>query len=344
MSAKGPSLRSGAPPRPHDRAPLRPRRWGTPQGEVRQTADRSRRSASFRCGSVTTILGPMNLTEESRSTSTAVGYVLAAVIAAWVVFALLDELEPNGRHLLVLGALRIVMLGALLAFAAKVGADATRLGRFALGTAALGALVNLTGGVGAAVTDGWSFNPFAPGGPAEPPWYAYLVMAGAMVFTLGTILVGIAGRRGGWLAVAVILGGILYAAVPLGAYGHLVWVAPGSPLALGLASTSSVRPRSTRRPGPDLILKTDVTTWTMSLALQDAEHAGCAGQRASSRPLAGSARRGHRVGGRLRRSQLWPRHSLSPPFDRRYCTSRSQVRRWRCWPGGDDSRSPSLLS
>ncbi len=180
----------------------------------------------------------MNLTDESRSTSTAVGYVLAAVIAAWVVFALLDELEPNGRHLLVLGALRIVMLGALLAFAAKVGADATRLGRFALGTAALGALVNLAGGVGAAVTDGWSFNPFAPGGPAEPPWYAYLVMAGAMLFALGTILVGIAGRRGGWLAVAVILGGILYAAAAADAYGHLVWVAPWFALALGLATSS----------------------------------------------------------------------------------------------------------
>ena len=181
----------------------------------------------------------MNPTNESRSTTTSVGYVLAAVIAAWVVFALLDELEPNGRHLLVLGALRIVMLGALLAFAAKVGADTTRLGRFGLGAAALGAVVNFVGGVGAVVTDGWSFNPFAPGGPAEPPWYAFLVMAGAMVFTLGTILVGVAGRRAGWLAVAVILGGALYAAVPLGAYFHLVWVAPWFALALGLTSTSS---------------------------------------------------------------------------------------------------------
>jgi hypothetical protein len=182
----------------------------------------------------------MNLTEESRSTTTSVGYVLAAVIAAWVVFALLDELEPNGRHLLVLGALRIVMLGALLAFAAKVGADATRFGRFALGTAAVAAVVNLAGGVGAVFTDGWSFNPFAPGGPASPPWYAFLVLAGAMVFALATILVGVAGRRGGWLAVAVILGGVLYAAAgPLGAYGHLVWVAPWFALALGLAGTSS---------------------------------------------------------------------------------------------------------
>ena len=181
----------------------------------------------------------MNITEEPRTATTSVGYVLAAVIAAWVVFGLLDELEPNGRHLLVLGALRIVMLGALLAFAAKVGADSTRFGRFALGSAALGAVVNLVGGIGAVVTDGWSFDPFGPGGPAEPPWYAYLVLAGAMVFTLGTILVGIAGRRGGWLAVVVILGGILYAAFPLGAYGPVIWVASWFVLALGLASTSS---------------------------------------------------------------------------------------------------------
>lgn len=182
----------------------------------------------------------MNVTDKPRAATTSVGYVTAAVIAAWVVFALLDELEPNGRHLLVLGALRIVMLGALLAFAAKVGADATRFGRFALGVAALGAIVNLVGGVGAVLTDGWSFNPFGPGAPAEVPWYPYLVLAGAAAFTLGTILVGIAGRRGGWLAVAVILGGILYAvAVPLGAYGHLVWVAPWFALALGLATSAS---------------------------------------------------------------------------------------------------------
>ncbi|MDN5858528.1 MAG: hypothetical protein L0H84_07880 [Pseudonocardia sp.] len=191
----------------------------------------------------------MKVTEEPRTANTTVGYVMAAVIAAWVVFALLDELEPNGRHLLVLGALRIVMLGALLAFAAKVGADANRFGRFALGVAALGAVVNLVGGIGAVLTDGWSYDPFGPGGSAEAPWYAYLVMVGAMVFTLGTILVGIAGRRGGWLAIAVILGGILYApAVPLGAYGHVIWVAPWFALALGLAtSTSDVPHRDASR-------------------------------------------------------------------------------------------------
>lgn len=190
----------------------------------------------------------MNVIDKPRFATTGVGYLTAAVIAAWVVFALVDEPEPNGRHLLVLGALRIVMLGALLAFAARFGADATRFGRFALGAAAVGAVVNLAGGVGAVVTDGWSFNPFAPGGPAEPPWYAFLVLAGAMVFTLGTILVGVAGRRAGWLAVAVILGGVLYAAVgPLGANGHLVWVAPWFALALGLASTSAASSRESGR-------------------------------------------------------------------------------------------------
>lgn len=109
--------------------------------------------------------------------------------------------------------------------------------------------MNFAGGVGAVLTDGWSFDPFAPGGPAEPPWYAYLVLVGAMVFTLGAILVGVAGRRGGWLAVAVILGGILYAAaIPLGAYGHVVWVAPWFALALGLASKSgAARPNTARQ-------------------------------------------------------------------------------------------------
>jgi len=182
----------------------------------------------------------MNVTEQPRVAASGVGYITAAVIAAWVVFVLLDEPEPNGRHLLVLGALRVVMLGALLAFAAVVGADRTRVGRAALAVAALGAIVNLLGGVGAVLTDGWSFNPFAPGGPTEPPWYAYLVLIGAMAFTLGTILLGIVGRRGGWLAAAVVLGGVSYAAaVPLGAYGHLVWVAPWFALALGLATGRS---------------------------------------------------------------------------------------------------------
>ncbi len=189
----------------------------------------------------------MNVTQESRSTITSVGYVLAAVIAAWIVFAQFDELVPNGRHLLVLGALRIVMFGALLAFAAKVGADATRFGRISLGVAALGAIVNFIGGVGAVLTDGWSYDPFGPEGAATPPWYAYLVLVGAMVFTLGTILVGIAGRRGGWLAIAVVLAGVSYAAFPLGAYGYVVWVAPWFALALGLAASSSERHRNAPR-------------------------------------------------------------------------------------------------
>lgn len=193
----------------------------------------------------------MNVVDRPRfATTTGVGYLAAAVFAAWAVFALLGDLQPNGRHLLVLGALRIVMLGALLAFAAKAGADATRFGRFALGTATLGAVVNLAGGVGAVLTDGWSFNPFAPGGPAEPPWYAFLVLVGAMVFALGTILVGVAGRGAGRLAVAVVLGGVLYAvAFPLGLVGHLVWVAPWFALALGLAvGSSDVRSRESARP------------------------------------------------------------------------------------------------
>ncbi len=181
----------------------------------------------------------MNLIERARTNAAAVGFVTAGAIAAWLVFALLDQLAPNGRHLLALGVLRIVMLGALLAFAGLVGMQASRLGRTALSIAALGAVVNLAGGVGAVLTDGWPFDPFAPGGPEEPPWYAYLVLAGAAVFMLGTILVGIAGRLRRRLAVAVILGGVLYASVGLlGSYGHVVWVLPWFALALALATGS----------------------------------------------------------------------------------------------------------
>lgn len=192
----------------------------------------------------------MNVIERPRAATSGVGYLASAVIVAWVGFALIDRLEPNGRHLLVLGALRVVLFGALLAFAVKVGATTSRLGRSALAAAAAGAAVNLVGGVGAVLTDGLSYNPFATGASAPaPPWYVYLVLIGALLFALGTVLVGVAGRRGGWLAVAVILAGVLYVvAVPLGAYGHLVWIAAWFALALGLATgrdDGPVRERAT---------------------------------------------------------------------------------------------------
>lgn len=179
----------------------------------------------------------MTITERPRAGSSGVGYLAAAAIAAWVIFALVDTLEPNGRHLLVLGALRIVLFALLLSFVAVAKVQSSRAARVCLAVAGLGAAVNLLGGLGAVVTDGWSYNPFTDGTEAAAPWYAFLVLVGAMLFALGTVVTGIVGRSAGWLAVAVVLGGVLYAAaIPLGAAGHLVWVAPWFAISLGLAT------------------------------------------------------------------------------------------------------------
>ena len=66
----------------------------------------------------------------------------------------------------------------------------------------------------------------------------------ALLFAVGSVLTGIAGRSGGWLAVAAVLGGVLYpmAFVMQGLYGHdpgdllghLIWIAPWLALTLGL--------------------------------------------------------------------------------------------------------------
>ncbi|MGI9085240.1 MAG: hypothetical protein ACR2FE_08090 [Aeromicrobium sp.] len=173
------------------------------------------------------------------------GRAVAPVIAVWVVFVVAGGLEPIGRHFLVLGLLRVSLFVALLGFAAAFVARSGLLGRLGLGAAAIGAGLNLLGGIGSVITDGWSYDPFGPGSALEPPWYAYVIGLSAFVFALGSILTGVAGRSGGWLAVAAVLGGVLYpmAFVMQGLYGHdpgdllghLIWIAPWLALTIGLA-------------------------------------------------------------------------------------------------------------
>jgi hypothetical protein len=182
-----------------------------------------------------------------------IGQVVTGVVLAWLVFVLVGGLEAMGRHFVVLGVLRLAMLAALLALVLSAGAQTSRLGRLGLGVAALGAVLNLMGGVGAVVTDGWTYNPFDPAVEAAPPWYAYVIGGSAMVFALGSILAGLAARSAGWPAIAAVLGGLLYpmAFVLQGVYGaatgavigHLVWVAPWLALSLALAGPAVRRPR-----------------------------------------------------------------------------------------------------
>lgn len=174
-----------------------------------------------------------------------VGQVAAAVILAWVVFALVADLEGTGRHLLVLGALRVVLFATLLAFAVHVSATGSRLARIGLAVAGVMAAMNLLGGAGAVVTDGWSYNPFADTSTAAPPWYAYVIGASGILFAVGTVLVGVAARKAGWLSATVVAAGLVFPfvyilQVPLGEtqgalVGLLVWMATWLALAIGLA-------------------------------------------------------------------------------------------------------------
>ena len=176
-----------------------------------------------------------------------VGQLAAVTIIGWVAFALLADLEPNGLHLLVLGGLRVVLFATLLAFASWSNATSSRLGRFGLGLAAVTAVGGLVGGVGAVVTDGWGYNPFLDTLPLSTPWYAYVIGASVLLFAVGTIVVGLAGRAAGWPALAAVAAGAGYFATvalqaPLGAttgavVGHLIWIAAWLALALGLMAS-----------------------------------------------------------------------------------------------------------
>jgi len=180
-----------------------------------------------------------------------VGRLVTAVIAAWIVVAVVGGLEPVGRNFLMLGVLRLALFAALVALALAVGAHRSRLGFLGLGAAAIGAGANLIGGLGSVVSDGWNHNPFGAGADVAPPWYAYVIGLSAAIFALGSILTGIAARSAGWPAVAAVLGGVLYpmAFVMQGLYGHdpgdllghLIWIAPWLVLAVGLSRFSPSR-------------------------------------------------------------------------------------------------------
>ena len=87
----------------------------------------------------------MNATQLPRAARFGAGHVAAAVIAAWIVYVLVGGLEGTGQHFVVLGALRVVLFGALLAFAVAVAAHTRRLGRAGLILAAIGAAAYLFG-------------------------------------------------------------------------------------------------------------------------------------------------------------------------------------------------------
>ena len=180
-----------------------------------------------------------------------VGRIVAAVIAGWIILVVVGGLESVGRHFVILGILRIALFAALVALALKARRTRSRLGVFGLGVAAVGVVANLAGGVGSVITDGWDYNPFAPGAAASPPWYAFVIGISAFIFALGSILTGIAARSAGWLAAAAVLGGLLYPMAvvmqelyghdPGDLLGHLIWIAPWLVLALGLSRIGSRR-------------------------------------------------------------------------------------------------------
>jgi len=175
------------------------------------------------------------------------GLALVALVVslAWLAYALLDGLTTIGRHFVPLALLRFALLGALATFARVSGAGQKRLGRAGLVVAVVGAAFNMVGAVGSVVMDGWTFDPFGAGGEARTGselWYAFVIGLSALVFAIGTALVGIAGRPIGWLRISAILAGVLYVVgIPLGAPGHYVWIAPWIALAAGLVTGAEER-------------------------------------------------------------------------------------------------------
>ena len=167
----------------------------------------------------------------------------AAVIGAFIVYILIVGLEGTGRHFLELGVMRVVLFGALLSFARWSGALGRRLGMFAIGMNGLAAVGFVCGAIGAIVTDGWSYDVFGPGTPADPPWYAFVIGLSGLLFAVSTILVGIAGRSAGRLAAAALVAGVSFPLVfALGdTAGHVAWFVPWFVLSMGLIRARSQR-------------------------------------------------------------------------------------------------------
>ncbi len=115
-------------------------------------------------------------------------------IVAFLAFAAATGLPGNARSFVVLGALRVVLFAALLAYVVHSGTS-SRLGRVGLGFVAVTTVSYLVGGIGAAVTDGWSLDVLTEENTTYTPWYAYVLGASFLVYAVGTLLVGLATRR-----------------------------------------------------------------------------------------------------------------------------------------------------
>ena len=191
----------------------------------------------------------MYTNDERTATGARVEQLAAMAIGAYIVYIVIVGLVGNGRHFLELGVMRVVLFSALLVFARWSGAMTSRLGRFSTRLAGAAAGLFVAGAIGAVITDGWSRNIFAPGETGAPPWYAYVIGLSGMLFSLGAIGTGIAGRSAGPLAVVAILGGATFPlAIISDTAGHVVWLALWLVLCVGLIRARSASADRNRQP------------------------------------------------------------------------------------------------
>ena len=149
----------------------------------------------------------------------------AAASLLFIVYASVAGLATIGRHLLVIGIFRLLLLPAF-RFAAELarGRAPARVGWW-LGVA--GAVLTFAGGLGVMVGYGPNFDPLAGDAPAG--WPPYAIGAGVGLFVLGTILCGVALLRAGHRVVGAValLAGLSFAVTGMAdpALGHAIWAA-----------------------------------------------------------------------------------------------------------------------
>ena len=151
--------------------------------------------------------------------------VSATASVLFIVYVFVAGLTTIGRHLLVIGIFRFLLLPAFrIATDLAQGRAPARVGWW-LGVA--GALLTFAGGLGVMVGYGPNFDPLAGDSPAG--WPPYAIGAGAALFMLGTILCGVALLRAGHRAVGAValLAGLSFvgAGVADPALGHVIWAA-----------------------------------------------------------------------------------------------------------------------
>lgn len=195
----------------------------------------------------------MHANQDQTKTGVPAERLATVAIGGYVAYILIVGLVGNGRHFLELGVMRLVLFGALLAFARWSRALEGRLGRFGTRLAGIASVAYVTGASGAVITDGWSRNIFAAGEKGEPPWYAYVLGLSGILFALGTVLVGFAGRSFGWLAIAVLVAGASFPLVfALGdTAGHVAWFVPWLVFSVGLIRARSQR--AVHNPPPAMV-------------------------------------------------------------------------------------------